>query len=553
MYTRIPFVLPLLIVALFLLPQAFAHAQSFELVDTQSHDGAETYYRRYTPLVGTISVLGIVVAPAIYPADATCEGVASAAGYDVNTSVWCLEKISVAWSFNNCIFTCQSGMGGGIITSGGEDYKDFYLYTSPPGGGTGDCNNATNVCTLSKRTATPSESPWVDMGCGPIFNSYNATYNPTQEWVDITCQEGFMLQGRTVYNGVGSAVTVPGNSYSKEERRCIATNACAVTSNLSDLTALNYGPASGSTVTAGAISFSAGVTNTGSVAANGFNNIFQLSDGTVFSASSASVGPGATATFSASRTLATPGTYQYRGCADANTSWVGIISESNEANNCSPWTTFTVSDPTPTPTPTPPTPTPPTPTPTPPAPPLTADLVGTPLTVRSGQSAVLTWTSNADTCTGTGFNTQGAANNTVGVSTGPLTLTTCPSGVCNYQAICTRTIAKNETQEKRASEGVSAVAGTESVSDSVAITVVTPTVDLTVTPNRVKVGDTVQLSWTSSQVASCTGAGFSTGGAITGTSTSPAITTQTTFRITCDAGAATDSVIVNVVPRFEEF
>lgn len=188
-----------------------------------------------------------------------------------------------------------------------------------------------------------------------------------------------------------------------------------------------------------------------------------------------------------------------------------------------------------------------------PPPPLSADLVGIPLTVRSGQSALLTWTSNADRCDGTGFNTGGAANNTVGVSTGPLTFATCPTGVCSYQATCTRTIAQNDSQEKRASEGMSAVAGTESVSDTVNITVLNAAVDLTATPDRVPVGGTVQLSWSGSQVSSCTGTGFSTGGAISGTTTSSAITGQTTFRISCDNGAATNSVIVNVVPKFEEF
>jgi hypothetical protein len=49
-------------------------------------------------------------------------------------------------------------------------------------------------------------------------------------------------------------------------------------------------------------------------------------------------------------TFTTSGTYYIRACADKkNISDFGLITESNEMNNCGPWTTFTVSDGLPTP------------------------------------------------------------------------------------------------------------------------------------------------------------------------------------------------------------
>ncbi len=508
----------------------------------------------------------------------------------------------------------------------------------------------------------PSEGDWVDMGCGQISNAYNASCNPTQEWLDITCNEGEMLQGRSV-TGLGCE---PPNSYFKEQRRCVASNACPVTQtaptaslsanpvsiiqgnssalswssanadvcvgtgfdtlgalsgmvNVSpqtttgygltcsrsagtagtwtyttsdtsdfacpltdlsrgyrnvpdcpsanpggtscsasssackvnsasgcnvntdlytctgaspapsasasatvavtpspvDLTAMNYTPAWGSSVSAGLITFTAGATNLGTAAANGFSNMFELGDGTLFAASSASAAPGATATFTASRTISTPGTYQYRGCADLNTSWTGSVAESDEGNNCSPWTTFTVTAPTPAP--------------------ISCSFSSNPSPLVGGASATFTWSStNADTCTGNGFNTGGARSGTSG------TVTTVPGNT--YQLMCT------------SSSGAAPCTSQ--------ITASSPVAYITATPSRVKSGGTAVVSWSAANVTSCTVSGtdgYASGvlaGPTVATSTSNVsrtITKQTIFTISCDGAAAQDTVVVNLVPVFDEF
>lgn len=159
--------------------------------------------------------------------------------------------------------------------------------------------------------------------------------------------------------------------------------------------------------------------------------------------------------------------------------------------------------------------------------PPTVDLTATPTSVVSGASATLTWTSSgATSCTGTGFSTGGATNNTTGISTGAL------SANANYQISC------------------------NGASDTASVTVTNPTADITATPDRVNAGGTANITWTTSQctVATLTRNGAAFSSALSGTNV-PAtnITSQTTFRLTCDGGTVTDTVIVNLVPTFEEF
>lgn len=145
--------------------------------------------------------------------------------------------------------------------------------------------------------------------------------------------------------------------------------------------------------------------------------------------------------------------------------------------------------------------------------------------VPLGGSATLTWSStNASTCTGTGFSTGNATSGSV--STGPLTSNT------NYSVSCS------------------------GATDSTTVAVYDPSVDITASPDRVSKGASTQVSWTSNLVSDCTitrnGAAFATG--LTGTNVvATNVTAQTVFAASCDDGAATDSVIVNIVPKFEEF
>lgn len=74
-----------------------------------------------------------------------------------------------------------------------------------------------------------------------------------------------------------------------------------------------------------------------------------------------------------------------------------------------------------------------------------------------------------------------------------------------------------------------------------------PTVDLTATPASINRGGTSTLSWSSYNVDQCTGVGFSTGGATSGSVTvTPAATTAYTINCTGGAGPATDTATVTV-------
>ncbi len=76
-----------------------------------------------------------------------------------------------------------------------------------------------------------------------------------------------------------------------------------------------------------------------------------------------------------------------------------------------------------------------------------------------------------------------------------------------------------------------------------------PTVDLTLTPPSINQGGSSTLSWTSTNATSCTGTGFSTGGATANHVTvSPSITTSYSISCTGPGGTGTDTAILNVTP-----
>lgn len=110
--------------------------------------------------------------------------------------------------------------------------------------------------------------------------------------------------------------------------------------------------------------------------------------------------------------------------------------------------------------------------------------------------------------------------------------------------------------------GVSAAAGSGTCP---AVTAGTPTAYIMATPDRVNAGGSSTLSFSAAQIsasAACTVTGpngivwsgtASAGVLATTTASATNITKQSTFTISCDSGAATHSVVVNIVPKFEEF
>jgi len=165
-------------------------------------------------------------------------------------------------------------------------------------------------------------------------------------------------------------------------------------------------------------------------------------------------------------------------------------------------------------------------------------LVSSPSTIVAGSPASLTWScSNATSCTAAGgFDTGGAPNNSSGVSV-------LPTNTSNYQISCTGP-------------------GGTAPSNIVTVTVLHPAAYITATPLRVASGAATTLSWSATDVSSCsiTGTdGFAwSSGAVTSVATTTAsrtISTQSKYTITCSTQTApvSSSVIVNVLPSFQEF
>ena len=162
----------------------------------------------------------------------------------------------------------------------------------------------------------------------------------------------------------------------------------------------------------------------------------------------------------------------------------------------------------------------------------TATFTASPREIASGDSSTLTWTStNATSCTGTGFSTGGRTSGSAQVS---------PTATSVYQLSCTGTggsVVKNAT-----------------------VTVRNPNLSISADPVRVQTGKTSTITWSATDVNSCTVTGpngfkkSGTGPAVSGSATQT-ITGKSTFVLSCDTvqGTRTEKVVVNVVPLFEEF
>src|SRR3989344_3051251 len=170
----------------------------------------------------------------------------------------------------------------------------------------------------------------------------------------------------------------------------------------------------------------------------------------------------------------------------------------------------------------------------------TATLSADPTTINLGQSSTLTWSStNATSCTGTGFTAGGSSGSR---STGILN----PPGTFNYQVACTG-------------------AGGTSAPAFASVEVLSPNVAISASPTRVQAGTNSQISWSASGVKSCAVTGpsgtLASGNAdvshnfAIGSPRSTLISSQSIFTITCETNGApaTKSVTVNVVSIFQEF
>lgn len=177
-------------------------------------------------------------------------------------------------------------------------------------------------------------------------------------------------------------------------------------------------------------------------------------------------------------------------------------------------------------------------------PPPSVTLSASPSTIYSGQSTKLTWTSSgAASCnfpSGSSLYTPGGypANNTSGLSTGPLTSSQ------SYQISCT------------------GPSGTGN-SNIVPVTVLVPTATISASPARIPPGGSTTITWSGTNVSSCTitknGVVWKTlsGASLTGSAPDTNITVQNAYLMTCTNGVTspvtTAQTIVNIAPSYREF
>jgi len=152
-------------------------------------------------------------------------------------------------------------------------------------------------------------------------------------------------------------------------------------------------------------------------------------------------------------------------------------------------------------------------------------LTANPSTVQSGSSATLSWkASNATSCLASGgwsgAQPVSGSKNTVALGTTTTFTLTCdgPGGAASQSAVVT-------------------------------VAAIPPSVSFGASPTTIPSGATSLLTWTSSNANSCTASGGWSGSLpISGSRSTAALTTKTTYTITCtgSAGSATESATVSV-------
>lgn len=166
----------------------------------------------------------------------------------------------------------------------------------------------------------------------------------------------------------------------------------------------------------------------------------------------------------------------------------------------------------------------------------TASLTADPDEVLFGNGTTLEWSStNANSCTGRGFNTGGATSGSVTVT---------PSNDATYQLTCVR-----GSREAIAYEDVDVLFPEISI-----------TADGIEGQTRVSLNEVIEIAWVANDVEECniTGPGINltgqTGDPVEGTQ-DVTISQRSTYTLECfvQGSPFTESVVVNIPPDFEEF
>ncbi len=405
-------------------------------------------------------------------------------------------------------------------------------------------------------------------------------------------------------------------SESNYSNNCGAWTAITIAaSGAPDLTAGSVSPTSA--VPGTAVTLKATISNTGNASTGaGFTALFQKATNSsgsgatdIGTASVSTLGAGSSAQASKSYTFSSAGTYYVRACADKSSAGnAGVISESNENNNCGGWTAITAA-------------------------PLPAGLSCTPSSTSVTREDKITYTAN----NGSGSYTWSTVMppTPIGGSfahTSSISVTASISGTYRFKvqsgsetATCPDVTVSAEEEDDGGQETLTCRVSATTIAPGESVTYTTTpghtayvwhmsdgsgnaynpvfsyTEDYTVTydtsatyvqrvssagtktttcpavvvgqactnasatisasKDRVQPGESVTLTYSASGIdGSCTvsGPGVSksaTANACTvgsSTATTPGLTTQSTYTIACDGGAS-DSVTINVIPKFQEF
>jgi len=211
-------------------------------------------------------------------------------------------------------------------------------------------------------------------------------------------------------------------------------------------------------------------------------------------------------------------TRYYRLCVDMDDNWTGSVTETNEADNCSGYGKITV-------------------TATPP----TVSCTASPTTITAGSSS--TWTASPG-----------------GLGTYSWTPSETGTPISGGQTL-------SRTYSAAGTYAMSVSAGGATASCSSLVTVSSPscgasTPTITASPTRVQAGNTSTLTVSASGVdTTCVVSGPGVSRTISGSScvvpsttiTTGAITSLSTYTITCDSGESSAKTLVNVVPKIQEF
>ncbi|MBU0750234.1 hypothetical protein KKH15_01830 [Patescibacteria group bacterium] len=489
-----------------------------------------------------------------------CSAVAAANGVPDTQPVWCVQEDIPNQSFNNCVYTCQGGSGGsqgqGGSSSSSTGQITTYVYTAEPvittvglgdtstGNDCGDSAINGSACVVWGTgygepipTATLVAIPaTISSGESATLNAYcsnaeTATIDQGVGDVALTTLLGAQFGSVSVSPSITTLYTLTCQGAGGGAN---ATASVLIGSG-TDIIPVSIVPSSG--VRDVPVSFTATVQNIGALGTSPFyselyicpqgNTACQTSGGSHASSvnlrlSSVALNPNSAGTQTAARTFSSAGTYVMRVCADNDGAWNGSVTETNENNNCSAWTTLTITE--------------------------NAGTVSCSVSdtsVAVGETVIYT----ASPSGGAGAPYAWTDTPDEGDSLG--------SGTVVHRTYdLPGTYAMQVSATGAASTGFCANVVVGDVAETCPGT---PTPTLTASPTRTQQGGTVTLTWSGTNVeGSCTitGPGVSqtvsaAACTVPAQSTSVVVGAQSVYQVTCDS--ETTSKVINVIPIVEEF